>query len=124
MTSVFGELITIIALVLFLGLLLVEVPVAWALGISGGVGAGMLTSVRVGPSVLASVPFESTAKYSLIVIPMYILLGTFTMNAGIAERLYDVASRALRRLPGGIGIATVAAGAGFAAVSGSSVATA
>lgn len=119
-----GELITIIAIVVFMVLLLIEVPVAWALGISGVVGVVMLTSFKVGTSVLASVPFESTAKYSLIVIPMYILLGTFTMNAGIAERLYDLASRALRRLPGGIGIATVAAGAGFAAVSGSSVATA
>jgi tripartite ATP-independent transporter DctM subunit len=119
-----GDMITIIVLVVFLVLLLMEVPVAWALGLSGTAGVVMLTSFKVASSVLASVPFESTAKYSLIVIPMYILLGTFTMNAGIAERLYDLASRALRRLPGGIGIATVAAGAGFAAVSGSSVATA
>lgn len=119
-----ADTVTLIALGIFIVLLLIEVPVAWALGISGAAGVVMLASFKVAHSVLASVPFESTAKYSLIVIPMYILLGTFTMNAGVAERLYHLASKATRRLPGGIGIATVAACAGFAAVSGSSVATA
>jgi len=119
-----AEFITLLVLGVFIVLLLIEVPVAWSLGIAGVLGVVLLSSSRVASSVLASVPFESTAKYSLIVVPMYILLGTFTMRAGIAERLYAFANRVSRRIPGGIGIATVAACAGFAAVSGSSVATA
>lgn len=119
-----AEIITVLVLVLFAVLLLIEVPVAFALAISGIVGVIALRSVGVASSVLANVPFESTAKYSFVVIPMYILLGAFAMQARLPERLYSLAHRYLGRLPGGLGIATVAACAGFATVSGSSVATA
>lgn len=119
-----GDAITLLAIGLFVVLLFAEVPVAWALGISGALGVVLLKSFGVATSVLASVPFEASSKFSLIVIPMYILLGVFMMWAGIPERLYALANRAARRLPGGIGMATIAACAGFSAVSGSSVATA
>lgn len=119
-----GELVSIIVLLLFLVLLAAEMPVAVALGASGSVGVIMLNNVSVAGSVLKAVPFEATAQYSLVVLPMYILLGAAAASALIPERAYSFFNRFTGKLPGGVGIATIAASAGFAAVSGSSVATA
>ncbi|MGM7679142.1 TRAP transporter large permease [Microbacterium sp. A94] len=115
---------TLIVFGLFAFLLIFEVPIAWCLAVSGAVGVVMLKTFSIGAGLLGSVPFQATASYSFIVVPLYIFLGTLVMKAGIAERVYALASKAFRKLPGGIGVATVAACAGFAAVSGSSVATA
>src|SRR5699024_11375303 len=60
----------------------------------------------------------------LTIIPMFILLGVFAVRAKVAEQVFTIARRVFRKIPGGIGIATVAACAGFAAVSGSSIGTA
>lgn len=117
-------IITLSVFGIFAFLLIFEVPIAWCLAISGALGVVMLKTFAIGAGLLGSVPFQATSSYSFIVVPLYILLGTLVMKAGIAERLYSLASRAFRKLPGGIGVATVAACAGFAAVSGSSVATA
>src|SRR5690606_36866985 len=58
------------------------------------------------------------------IVPMYILVGVFAVFARIAEHVYMVADRLLYRVRGGLGVATITACAGFAAVSGSSVPTA
>ncbi|WP_167050580.1 TRAP transporter large permease [Salinibacterium sp. ZJ77] len=116
--------ITLIVFGIFALLLIFEVPIAWCLAISGALGVVMLKTFAIGAGLLGSVPFQATSSYSFIVVPLYILLGTLVMKAGIAERVYALANRIFRRFPGGIGVATVAACAGFAAVSGSSVATA
>jgi tripartite ATP-independent transporter DctM subunit len=118
------DLITLLVFGLFFFLLAAETPVSFALAASGGVGIALLRDADLAASVLGSVPFNETHKYSLAIIPMYILLGMFALHGRLAERVYSAATVALRRLPGGLGIATVGACAGFAAVSGSSVATA
>ncbi|MGM7696931.1 TRAP transporter large permease [Microbacterium sp. A84] len=119
-----NEVIVIGAIVVFLILLFAEMPVAFALGFTGALGIVALNSFGVASNVLASLPFATASQYTLIVLPMYMLLGAFVMHAGLAERLYAFAHILTRRFPGGLGVATVAACAGFAAVSGSSVATA
>lgn len=116
--------ITLVVFGIFAFLLIFEVPIAWCLSISGALGVVMLKTFPIGAGLLGSVPFQATSSYSFIVVPLYILLGTLVMKAGVAERVYALANRVFRKLPGGIGVATVAACAGFAAVSGSSVATA
>lgn len=118
------DLITLIVFGLFLFLLIAETPVSFSLAASGAVGIALLRDAELATSVLGSVPFNETHKYSLAIIPMYILLGMFALHGRLASRVYSAATVALRRLPGGLGIATVGACAGFAAVSGSSVATA
>jgi C4-dicarboxylate transporter DctM subunit len=118
------DLITLVVFGLFFFLLVAETPVSFALAASGGVGIALLRDTALATSVLGSVPFSETHKYSLAIIPMYILLGMFALHGRLASRVYSAATVALRRLPGGLGIATVGACAGFAAVSGSSVATA
>lgn len=119
-----AELIVVVVIVLFLLMLAIEMPVAYALGFSGIIGTVMLHSFEVADSVLSNVPFESTAKVSLVVIPLYIMLGAMATQARIPERVYNVINRLAGRFKGGLAIATIGASGGFAAVSGSSVATA
>lgn len=104
-------------------MLVANVPVSLALVLSGAVGTILIAGPDITGSVLGSVPFETVSNYSLLVIPMFILMGMFALRAGLAADLLAITSKVLHWLPGGLGIATVASCAGFAAVTGSSIAT-
>lgn len=110
-------------LILLLVLLAVRMPVAFALGLSGATGLFLLRDWNYATSMLGSAPFDQTSKFTLTIIPMFILMGMFAMHANIAEQVYAVAAHVFKKLPGGLGVATVMACAGFAAVSGSSIGT-
>ncbi len=117
------ELLLGVVVALLLILIAAEVPVAFALLASGAIGLVLLKSSGYATNTLANQPFANTAAFSLVLIPMFVIMGMFVVAAGIAQDVYGVAARTFRRLPGGLGIATVAACAGFAAVTGSSAAT-
>ncbi|WP_053385009.1 TRAP transporter large permease [Leucobacter celer] len=120
-------LVTMIVLtivVLLIVLLMLRMPVALSLGLSGALGLGILQGTDYTTNVLGSVPFSATASFSLTIIPMFILMGMFAMRARIAEHVFAVANHMVSRFPGGLGVATVMACAGFSAVSGSSIGTA
>lgn len=114
----------IIALVTLLVLLAIKTPVSIALGVSGTLGLILLQGFGFAGNVLGSTPFSDTANYSLTIVPMFILMGMFAVRANLAEQVFAIASRVARRAPGGLGVATVMACAGFSAVSGSSIGTA
>lgn len=116
-------LAVLVVIALLLLLLLTRMPVWVSLGISGAVGLWLLRDEKFVGSMLASTSYEQTSTFSLTIIPMFILLGVFAVRARIAEQVFAVARRVFRKLPGGVGISTVAACAGFAAVSGSTIAT-
>jgi C4-dicarboxylate transporter, DctM subunit len=118
------DVVVVLIVVLFLVLLAIEMPVAWALATSGGIGLIALQGVGVTQSSLGAIPYSTTAVFSLTVVPMFILMGTFALHGHIAEQLFNIAERTIGRIGGGLGVATVAACAGFAAVTGSSLATA
>ncbi|RDD62357.1 TRAP transporter large permease [Ferruginivarius sediminum] len=114
--------------VLGLGILLVllglRVPIAFALGI---VSVGGIAALRgIGPAVasLETLPYNFIAHWSLSAVPMFLLMGNVAYHTGLTESLFRTARLWLSRLPGGLAIASTAACAGFAAASGSSVATA
>src|SRR4051812_16873982 len=109
------SLIITITLAALMLLLVMEVPVAFALAGSGALGLVLLHSFGYATNVLGAVPFTATATFSLTMIPMFILMGTLAVKAGIAEQVFAIANRVFRRLPGGLGCATVMACAGFAA---------
>jgi tripartite ATP-independent transporter DctM subunit len=67
---------------------------------------------------------RTVTDYTFGVIPMFLLMGAFVSNSGMSRELFRAANAFLGHLKGGLGIATIAACAGFAAISGSSVATA
>ncbi|SDH86866.1 TRAP transporter large permease [Agrococcus jejuensis] len=115
---------TLVVLVVLIGALAIRIPVAFALGGAGLVGLVLLRDVDYATSVLGATPFTTTASFSLTIVPMFILMGMFAVRARIAEHVFAIANRTVRRLPGGLGVATVMACAGFSAVSGSSIGTA
>lgn len=117
-------ILVVLVLVALLTMIAMRMPVAFALGLSGALGLLLLRGFNFANNMMGSVPFTETSTFSLTIIPMFVLMGMFAVKAGIAEQVYAVAAHAFRRFPGGIGVATIAACAGFAAVSGSSIGTA
>ncbi|SDL10612.1 TRAP transporter, DctM subunit [Tessaracoccus oleiagri] len=109
---------------LLLAFLAIRMPVAFALALSGGIGLLLLRDFDFVTNMMGSRPFDETSRFTLTIIPMFILMGMLAVKARIAEQVYAVAAHVFRRLPGGLGVATVMACAGFAAVSGSSIGTA
>lgn len=118
------SLIVLTVVVLLIGLLMLRMPVALSLALSGALGLGILQGTNYATNVLGSVPFTATASFSLTIIPMFILMGMLAMRARIAEHVFAIANHVVGRFPGGLGVATVMACAGFSAVSGSSIGTA
>ena len=111
----------------FAGVLLlafVGVPLAFAMLIGGAVGFGILRGADPALSMLAQIVVDSSANYGMSVLPMFILMGIFVHKADVSEDLYDAANAWLGHLRGGLAHATVASCALFAAISGSSIATA
>lgn len=108
-------------LVLFL-LFATDMPVAFALAIAGMSGIAILHGVTHVANSLAAIPFNTVANYTLTVVPMFILTGLLVSHSGMIDGIFDAAQRLTRRLPGGLGVATVIAATVFGGVSGSSVA--
>jgi tripartite ATP-independent transporter DctM subunit len=109
----------LLVFLLFLGM-----PIAFVMMFVGFLGISYLASMDAAFPVVAKTVYETAAHYPYTIIPLFILMGGFAGNAGITRELYQSFDKWFRRLPGGLGIATIAACACFAALSGSSVAAA
>ena len=109
--------------ILFL-LFAAEVPVAFALGIAGFSGLVHVNGLWGAANSLAAIPYNTTAAYTLTVVPMFILMGLLVSHSGMIDGIFNVAQRLTRRIPGGLGVATVLAATFFGGISGSSVADA
>ncbi len=114
-------LIITISITAALILLMVGCPVFVCLGISGGLGI-FLNGGIAGLSLLQTTVFGSVSKFTLVAAPLFILMGDIIFRSGIGADLYNAFSRVLRRLPGGLAIATVLASAVFGAMCGVSIA--
>lgn len=114
----------VIGIVVLLILMALGMPIAFAMALVGAAGYMWLGGLQPGLSLLGLVPFSAAFSYTFSVIPLFILMGQFAYHAGLVTDLYQTANIWLGRLPGGLAIATIAASAGFAAVSGSSTAAA
>lgn len=113
----------VVTLALFLVLLAVRFHVALSLMLAGLVGVVLLRGSDAAVSTVANQPFSTAADYSMTIIPLFILMGVLAVNARLAHAGFDLASRVLRKLPGGTALASLSGSALFAAVTGSSVAT-
>ncbi|MDM8542799.1 TRAP transporter large permease [Desulfococcaceae bacterium HSG9] len=105
-------------------LLLIGMPIGFSLAFVGFWGISFLTDISVALPTLIRSFFETFTTYSFTVIPLFVIMGELASVSGLSHGIYNVADKWLRRLPGGLGIATIGACAGFAAICGSSVATA
>ena len=110
--------------VLVLIMLLKIMPIGTAMALLGFIGFSYLVSLRGAYHTTVVDFFSVFTSYNLTVIPLFIFMGQILFNAGIGKKLYHVAYKWLGHLPGGLAIATIGACAGFAAISGSAIATA
>jgi len=118
---------TLIGLTGFAALLLMlslRMPIGLAMLLVGIVGIGWINSVPAALNTLGSFPYSYSAVYSLSVIPLFVLMGNFATTSGMGRELYAAAYAWMGRRRGGLASSTILACAGFAALSGSSVASA
>lgn len=115
--------VTIVLLVLAF-FLVVGLPVALAMAVSGATGLYMLGGMQFLTGILRTSPLSTANSYEIITIPMFILMAEFVIISGVANDLFRSASIWVGRLRGGLAMATALAGAGFGAISGSSTAAA
>ena len=114
----------LVALALMVPLFLAGVHIGVVLGISGVIGSIVFTgNVATGFNLPLIQAISVSASYSLMVIPLFIGLGALAAASGMTTDLFNMSYRWVGRVPGGIGVATVAACAGMASITGSSVAT-
>jgi tripartite ATP-independent transporter DctM subunit len=106
------------------GLLLTGLPIAFALSFVGVVGTAAVIGWSPAFSLLGQTYFENSRSYSLSILPLFLMMGNFVVQSGIARDLYTAAYAWLRHKKGGLAIATVVACGGFSSVCGSSLATA
>ena len=115
---------SIIGLGAVLLLVFLRMPIAIAMGLVGLVGYSQLTSFRAAVSMTARLIIDTAQDYGLSVVPLFILMGLFVNKGGLSRELYQVSYAFLGHLRGGLAMATIVACAGFAAICGSSLATA
>lgn len=105
-------------------LIFLGMPIAFAMMIVGFAGISVLSSVDAALPVTASTMWEVVSFYPYTVIPLFVIMGSFAGSSGMTTELYASFEKWTRRVPGGLAVATIGACGAFAAVSGSSVATA
>ena len=111
-----------IGIIVIVGLIVVlfsGMPVAIVMALMGFVGFSFVVSPDAALSLLGKDIFGEASKYSLTVLPMFILMGQFAFFSGTGNRSFESAYKFLGRVRGGLALATTMACAVFAAVCGS-----
>jgi len=116
--------VAIIGFVSLFGLMLLRVPVGMAMGLVGVSGFGYIVGGLPALKMVGQTSMRTVANYNFGIIPMFLLMGAIVSASGISRELFRAANTFAGHLRGGLGIATIGACAAFAAISGSSVATA
>jgi C4-dicarboxylate transporter, DctM subunit len=114
---------TLLIAVLFL-LFALGVEIALALGIVGVAGLLYLKGWTIGLGVVGSIAWTNATSFSFIAVPLFVFMSGILLHSGIGRGLYTAVARWVAFLPGGLAVASIFSCAIFAAVSGSSVATA
>ena len=114
----------VLGFVALFGLILLRVPVGMAMGLVGVTGYGAIVGSGPALKMVGQTSMRTVTDYTFGVIPMFLLMGAFVSASGMSRELFRAANSFVGHWRGGLGLATIAACAGFAAISGSSVATA
>lgn len=110
----------LILIILFLS----RVPVAFSMGIMGFLGFSYLASLNAGVDMVAIDIFQVFSSYNLTVVPMFVLMGCIAFRIGMSKRIFDASYVVLGNMRGGLTIASILGSAAFAAICGSTSATA
>jgi tripartite ATP-independent transporter DctM subunit len=114
----------LLALVVLTLMLMSGIRIAFATAITGFIGLWILRGYVPAASLASTIPQGHLSSYTLLVLPLFIMMGFFAFYAGITKDLYWAARQWVGHLPGGLAIATIFGSAGFAAASGASTASA
>jgi C4-dicarboxylate transporter, DctM subunit len=118
------DAVAVTGFVVLFALMLLRVPVGMAMGLVGVSGFAYLVGSTPALKLVGQTSMRTVTDYTFGVIPMFLLMGAFVTASGMSRELFRAANTFVGHRRGGLGIATIVACAGFAAISGSSVATA
>jgi C4-dicarboxylate transporter, DctM subunit len=118
------SLLAIAVLCLLFVLLAGGMPIGFAMGLAGFLGTLLLIDGGAALALLGQTAYETSLTYGLSVIPMFVLMGYIAGEAGLNESLYRACNAWLGHRRGGLALATIGACGAFAAICGSSLATA
>src|SRR5499427_6882066 len=104
--------------------MLLRVPVGMAMGLVGVTGYALIAGGGPALKLIGQTSMRTVTDYTFGVIPMFMLMGACVSVSGVSRELFRAANAMIGHLRGGLGVATVLACGGFAAICGSSVATA
>lgn len=116
-----------VGLLAFVGLfvlLLLTVPIGFAMGLCGLAGMAMIIGPMPALSLFGTTVYETTVTFDLSIIPLFVLMGSVASRAGLSRELYGAFYAWFGAFRGGLALATIGACGAFAAICGSSVATA
>ncbi len=119
-----ADAIAVIGFVVLFVLMLLRVPVGMAMGLVGVTGFGYIVGGLPALKMVGQTSMRTVADYTFGIIPMFLVMGAVVSTSGMSRELFRAGNTFAGHFRGGLGIATIAACAGFAAISGSSVATA
>ena len=119
-----NDWVAFIGFVALFALMMLRVPVGMAMGLVGVTGYSVLVGPGPALKLVGQTSLRTVTDYTFGVIPMFMLMGAFVSVSGLSREMFKAADAFLGQLRGGLGIATVVACGGFAAICGSSVATA
>jgi len=116
------ETIGFIAIGILFALILLRIPIGMALIAVSFVGIWVIMGLDVALSSLGIIPFNFAASWTLSSVPLFLFLGFICYHTQLTQGMFKAARAWLSSVPGGLAIASVVGSAGFAAVSGSSIA--
>ena len=112
-----------VALIAFMILLAARVPIAVGLFLVGVVGIILIEDFQTAIAILKAVPYDFATSWTLSALPMYLLMGCFAYEMGMAHKIYDFVRYTLRKVAGSLAVTTAFSCAAFGAISGSAAAT-
>ncbi len=117
-------LIGVAGIVILIVLLFSKMPIGAGMAIVGFLGFAAVVGFEPALGVLKTVPYTTFSEHSMSVIPLFLLMGAFAFSSGMSEDLFNAVYKWMGHFRGGVAMATIVACACFAAISGSSLATA
>ena len=116
-------LVGLIGVAAMVVLLVLGVPIAFAMAVTGAVGLWILEGPGPALAHTVLIPWHEGRSFVLVTIPLFVLMGQLVFHTGLATDLYAGIRAWISRVPGGMAITSVMACGAFGAVTGSSIAT-
>ena len=112
------DAVAVLGFVALFVLMLLRVPVGMAMGLVGVSGFAYLTSGGPALKIVGHTTMRTVTDFNFAVVPLFLLMGAFASTSGMSRELFRAANSFLGHLRGGLGMATIAACAAFAAICG------